>query len=879
MERNSPAGQIIANLIQFRKFWLVPLFLCTLAALFYALFASKTYTTRQSLVVRDDLVGTFYKPGRFDSLDLMKSAQETILEISRRPQVVREALKKLGPPSLTTEASWLSDLNLEKTQGMIQISAPNGAEFGRTEAIVLSVSQDSRERSSKFISLLLDEIEKSLRNLRSQQFDSMEQELNQAAIVAEKAYKTAAEKLKVIEKNVGADLSTLISLNDSQAGTNNIQSELTGLRVEQRKAWADLKEVQKQHEILSNVSASPDELLEVPQELLALQPTLASLAKGLNDAVLKRSKTKGRYQSSHPLVRETEREVEDIRERFKNKLERTIGSLNYQLELRQGKHEQISSLIAQKQQRLSELSSMRVDYETVKATATKKREIYGKSQASLAEIESLGAAAKNIDLISRVGQPQTELYADGPSKKVVVGAGMAAGLFIGLGLVMFVAPFDDSNGPPRNDSTPPQSDRDSANTGAEKENQTAATPVQTSEPPETPVEPPEPTRRLEPVKSLAKRLESIKQPEKAEPDETSTKPVKTITKPVKTITKPVEFAKPIETTTELPVEVSKPVEVSRPEEPAKALEPVPKPEPVPTQEIIQNPDLPTNEEAGTSIPFSDSDTSFAASLLDDVASVTSDIKSEIKPVAETDTIFDQSKTETNADLLDSFFSAQRNNASEAPTSDSIEDDNDEFSVSKLSSGFPLASGGPDSEEHESPEKEISDEEIDRIIAQESSLSESDLQRLRVGQTSPSDASENLDQQEQSENQTDNQLNWSTESMTVTGDSSLSPETTGLPLDTSIQNSAETENIGHDSVTNSGDNQPENRPTATTVDLRMLKEQLSGKNKDQKPKPTLSEKLAQAESEDKSQAVKRELDQTIADLANSIADVCKKSNND
>jgi len=57
---------------------------------------SETWSAKQSLIVRDDLLGQSYKPGQFDSLDSQKSAQETIFEIARKPQVIRNALQQLG---------------------------------------------------------------------------------------------------------------------------------------------------------------------------------------------------------------------------------------------------------------------------------------------------------------------------------------------------------------------------------------------------------------------------------------------------------------------------------------------------------------------------------------------------------------------------------------------------------------------------------------------------------------------------------------------------------------------------------------------------------------------------------------------------------------
>ena len=76
-----------------------------LSGIYNKLLAKKTYTARQSLILRDDLLGDAYKPSRFESEESLKSAQETILEIARKPQVVRAVLDQLGPCLLYTSPS------------------------------------------------------------------------------------------------------------------------------------------------------------------------------------------------------------------------------------------------------------------------------------------------------------------------------------------------------------------------------------------------------------------------------------------------------------------------------------------------------------------------------------------------------------------------------------------------------------------------------------------------------------------------------------------------------------------------------------------------------------------------------------------------------
>ena len=115
----------VKTLSKYRMLLIVPTVVCTVLALGYAVFKSNSWTARQSLVIRDDLVGKSFKPGRFESLDSLKSAQETILEIARKPQVISNALKNLGPPPmmLTGRSSWPSEKVIEDVQGTISIGA------------------------------------------------------------------------------------------------------------------------------------------------------------------------------------------------------------------------------------------------------------------------------------------------------------------------------------------------------------------------------------------------------------------------------------------------------------------------------------------------------------------------------------------------------------------------------------------------------------------------------------------------------------------------------------------------------------------------------------------------------------------------------------
>ena len=193
---SDPSGErlsyVISTLNKYKLLWVLPAIAGMLLAGFYAFaLRPESWSARQALIVRDDTSGQSFKKGRFDSLDLMKSAQETIFEIARKPQVIRNTLEKLGPPSKglfgTGGQEYPSEETIEVVQGAISISAPNGAEFGRTEVIILNTKEATRERSKKFIDLLVDEIIVKVNEVRRQKFQSMEIELQQACSLAEEA--------------------------------------------------------------------------------------------------------------------------------------------------------------------------------------------------------------------------------------------------------------------------------------------------------------------------------------------------------------------------------------------------------------------------------------------------------------------------------------------------------------------------------------------------------------------------------------------------------------------------------------------------------------------------------------------------------------------
>ncbi len=84
-----------------RKLFLWPVIACTTLALAYAIFRPSRWDATQALFVRDEMRGALMRGGKFESVDAMQTAQETILEVAKHPQVLKNALIEVGPPRKT----------------------------------------------------------------------------------------------------------------------------------------------------------------------------------------------------------------------------------------------------------------------------------------------------------------------------------------------------------------------------------------------------------------------------------------------------------------------------------------------------------------------------------------------------------------------------------------------------------------------------------------------------------------------------------------------------------------------------------------------------------------------------------------------------------
>ena len=443
-DSNQRLEYVLLTLYRYKIVWIAPVILGAVLALCYATMLSpQIWSARQSMILRDDLLGQPYKPGRFDSIESMKSAQETILEIARQPQVIRNAMVQMGPPAnlkgKTAIADWPSEETIEDMQEAVLIHAPNGAEFGKTEVIVLAVKQTTPERSLKFIELLLAEIIAKVDEVRSMRLQSMEVELTRVRDAAMAELNKSKDKLTRMDKVLGSDIATMNALSDPQTSDNSIKRDISQIRIEKREAALQLEKRSALLVQLKEAKAKPDRILGLAAEMIRILPALDDLKKEMIARQAEFAVTTGVYQPGHPKYERSKSVIAAMQQQIYLELDLCIAAMENEVKDAKARWSRLETEMNSLDQRLARLSANRTELLTLVAELNERTEIANRAQSNLAEIKSLADAGVS-NLIARVDVPQVSTRPDGPGKKVQILAGGFAGLMIGLGLVLLIAP-------------------------------------------------------------------------------------------------------------------------------------------------------------------------------------------------------------------------------------------------------------------------------------------------------------------------------------------------------------------------------------------------------------------------------------------------------
>lgn len=459
MELTSRQRHLLTILNEYKLYLILPTFVGAFLAVAYVfVLRSQNWTTRQRLLIRDDLLGQSFKPGQFSSFDTMKLRQETILDIARNTDVIRNTLTAVGPPTksfLSRSDEYPSVADIEGFQGQVSLSAPNGAEFGTTEIVVLSVRASKSERSQALIAKLLDEIERKAEEVRHSQLMSMEAELQAARDNAKTSLQESINQLREMETILGVDSITMANMTSSMPGDNSVKSEILQIQAEKRGFEAQLESLETSLKTLKQAESNPLLIVSSSSSFFRDQIKLAELAKSLVESQKTLAAAAGKYQDAHPQFQHASEQLNVTKRQIADELVLLNESLNSQIKELQDRIQRLGELIENNHVRLKLLNEKRGEHLAINAEITKRNEMLNQIEATLKTIQSYRNEDGNTVWITRVGLPQPSSQPDGLSKRATVVAGAVLGFLFGAGLVVLLAPPFPEN--PSPDSRPEHS--------------------------------------------------------------------------------------------------------------------------------------------------------------------------------------------------------------------------------------------------------------------------------------------------------------------------------------------------------------------------------------------------------------------------------------
>ncbi|MCS7306139.1 MAG: hypothetical protein NZ602_13665 [Thermoguttaceae bacterium] len=450
----------------------------------------------QAFLVREEAT-TSTRLGRFDSGDALKTAQETLLELARNRSVVAEALRRVGPPHKQTrlvpmerswqntpiekgtspldgvekrplgsapnpdgikpspleeqhsplfEEPWPTEKDIRRLQEAVTVTAPKGAEFGKTEVIYLTVIAETRTRALALVQALSEALQRYSQQLRDRKAQSIVAELEEQVRLAQSALDQATSRLQQMERQVGSDLGELRNLNDSGRGDSNLRTLLTQINEELRKVQGSLAAKTQLRHLLRSAQEDPQSLVGAPNEMLDSLPTLRKLKEGLVEAQLRTAQVLGKMSLEHPLAQAAMAAEQEVRDRLRQELVSATEGLEADLKVESARVEKLQQQLAEVQERLDRLAGLRAEYNNLVNDVRQKSEILDRATKALAEAKAAQASAKSTSLLTPLEGPQADPRPLGPGPLVILASCLVGGWLIGAGLVFLIYPPPDGQG-------------------------------------------------------------------------------------------------------------------------------------------------------------------------------------------------------------------------------------------------------------------------------------------------------------------------------------------------------------------------------------------------------------------------------------------------
>lgn len=489
MLQNQPtAKHIVLALVRYAPVWIISTITFGALSVFYVLLVKADHwEATQAIMVREEANNAVLGNGKFESSTSMKAAQELVLEISKNPKVVRDALVVLGPrPSWFGTSNWPSKSTVDGyAKDAIFVKAPKGLQFGDSELIYLATRAESPERATKFNEALLESLSNHLQTVRAARAKSVTEELETARDAARQQLAQATEAINEIERRFGTDLSDLRSLSDGASTSTNSRIMLDQVKAEIRQAENQREKLLADQKLLEDAIRDPEGFIAAPGDIINSQPGLKRLREGFVDSQIAVSQLSSKYTDKHPsflAAQETEKEIAD------RLLAELVATLDQVSTTSRTSEQNLLRLVEQQNQledRLDRIADVRANYSNLIVDFQTRSKILQETEQSLAQATASHDAASQTSLVTPVDSPIVGDSPVGLGKAAIVLICTFAGMLCGVGMVFFISPppmvkhgrrWSDQSGGGRR-----QADRGDASTANRRSN-TSMNQEQRSEP-------------------------------------------------------------------------------------------------------------------------------------------------------------------------------------------------------------------------------------------------------------------------------------------------------------------------------------------------------------------------------------------------------------
>jgi polysaccharide biosynthesis transport protein len=429
-------ADVFTILRHYPRRWMIPAAVVALVAAAYAITKPTTWEASQALIVRDEAMGAAARPGKFQQPDEMKTVQETILELARSRTVLRAALAEIGPDSKhDASKSWPTEGAVSALAGIVKLTPPKGAEFGKTEIFYLRVEAESSSRAVQLASAICKQLHARSQELRDQKAGGLVAELTKTVELAKADLTATTSDLTKIESRVGSDLGELRVLDDVGGGDSPLRRSINEMELELRQAKQAIDANEELLSLLKNSKTDTSSLVAAPTRLLEAQPVLRRLKDGMVDAQIRTAQLSGNMSEAHPLVLAAKISEGEIGDHVRYELDSAIRGSEIELRLSHDRADALEKQLVDSRARLSNLAAMRADYANVVAERNRRVDILKTAEQQLSEARASQAAARTTSIITAIDGPVSADHPAGPGKASLAAAGGFGGLILGLAIV------------------------------------------------------------------------------------------------------------------------------------------------------------------------------------------------------------------------------------------------------------------------------------------------------------------------------------------------------------------------------------------------------------------------------------------------------------